>query len=86
MGKDESDKRNIFKPTGVDTVEKLLTGTDENGFNITAASFDDQSNFTAAAQRLADGKYGTLDRSFATRTYSFTERAGVATVTDVLLY
>ena len=86
VGKDESDKRNIFKPTGVDTVEKLLTGTDENGFNITAASFDDQSNFTAAAQRLADGKYGTLDGSFATRTYSFTERAGVATVTDVLLY
>jgi len=83
VGKDKLGNRNIFKLTGVDTVEKLLN---DNEFYIPTISFDDLGNFSAAAQRMADGKYGTLDGSFDTGTYTFTVRAEFATVTDVLLY
>jgi len=83
VGKDASNSRNIFKLTGVNIVEKLLN---DNEFYIITISFDDQGNFSAAAQRMADGKYGTLDGSFDTKLYTFTVRSAFATVTDVLLY
>jgi hypothetical protein len=86
FGTDESSKRNIFKLTETGIVEKLLTGADDNSFNVTAISFDDLGNFSASAQRLTDGKYGTLDGSFSAKTFAFVERAEFSAVTNVLLY
>lgn len=86
-GKTGAEDENIIKyDSSTGAVTKLLNAADASDFLINNVSFDDFGNLTAVVQKMSNGKYGTIEGNLELGIYSFTERAGFDSVSDVMLF